>query len=63
MKLKWNYDKRFKQWWVNFDCEDGFLIEKEDNLYFLKRDNQFRNVGYFRLLKNAKKVAQLLYNG
>ena len=61
MKLKWQYDKQFKQWWVQIDRGDGFLIEKETNCYVLTRDYEFRQS--FSLLKNAKKVAQLLYNG
>ena len=62
MKLKWQYDKPFKQWWVDLGEEGGFLIEKENFFYRLDQDNKGR-IGSFRLLKSAKTVAQLLHNG
>jgi len=61
-KLKWKYDKKFKQWWVNIGTDDGFVIHKEGGLYALVRDS-FYVAGRFTYLKNAKTVAQLLYNG
>ena len=61
-KLKWKYDKRFKQWWVNLDYENQFHIEKEIGQYVLYRNSIIR-IGRFACLKNAKTVAQLLYNG
>ncbi|HWY12342.1 MAG TPA: hypothetical protein VN026_13500 [Bacteroidia bacterium] len=68
-KLKWSYDKRRNQWytletvsWAN----DGFTINKEG----LKKFNSFyrlekgsRYISNFSKLKNAKKVAELIYNG
>lgn len=61
-KLKWKYDKDHKEWWVNIGTEDGFHIKKENDYYVLYR-KIFRCVGSFGYLKNAKTVAQLLYNG
>ena len=65
MKLKWKYDKKFKQWWVDLGLYEygGFMIEKDGSYYALIRDDSRGRIGSFRLLKNAKTVAQLLHNG
>ena len=57
--MKWRYDRRFKQWWI--DGEDYF-IEKTDIGYKLVY-SYFKTIGIFKKLKSAKKVAELIIEG
>lgn len=64
-KLKWRYDKKYNQWWVDETVpfsNDGFTIEKDDMGYYL-REHPFKGIGRFKLLRAAKKVAHLLRFG
>lgn len=65
-KLKWKYDKKFKQWWVGESvpyANDGAQITKEkDGRFLLRMDNPHATLR-FKKLSTAKKIAQLIHNG
>lgn len=66
-KLKWKYDKKFKQWWIGESVPyagDAMSIWKSDNgkKFSLKMEYPKAHLLFKRLL-DAKKVAQLIYNG
>lgn len=63
-KIKWHYDKKFKQWWAPETvayANDGFTIRKDGTKYQLDRDHGFIN--RFHKLSSAKTVANLLRHG
>jgi len=59
-KLKWNYDKKFKQWWIP-NAGGGFKIERGD--FGWKLYHYAKTVYSFNKLSSAKKVAELMHNG
>ncbi len=65
-KLKWKYYKKAKQWWINEStpyASDGMKIDKtRGGKYYLQMDYPEVRV-IFRKLKDAKKTAQMIYNG
>lgn len=64
-KIKWHYDKKFKQWYVNETIaygNDGFQICHDSNRYVLTGDI-FGSKLYFNKLSSAKQVANLLRHG
>lgn len=64
-KIKWKYDKKRKQWWVNEASpwlNDGFQIYKDRGRYYLKEDGVNYDIA-FKKLSSAKTVANLLRHG
>jgi hypothetical protein len=63
-KIKWRYDKKFKEWWIENDEPDGdqYCIKRELGDWSLSR-NTFHTIGFFKKLKNAKLCAWLLLHG
>ena len=63
-KLRWHYDKKFRQWYT-LESEpfvnDSFTIDKSETTYHLKQNHQ--HVKHFTKLKNAKQCARLLAYG
>lgn len=65
-KLKWKYDKKFKQWWIGESvpyANDGAQIGKEKDGRFLLRMDYPHATLRFGKLKDAKDCAQLIHNG
>ena len=63
-KLKWKYDKNFKQYYTietEPHSNDGFTIEKKSNFYYLDFGSKF--IAGFAKLASAKKVAELIRFG
>lgn len=63
-KLKWKYDKKYKQWWVNESipyANNGMTITKGETLYILQFDHINASLT-FKNISSAKKVAQLIVN-
>ena len=64
-KIKWHYDKKFKQWYVmetSAYAKDGVCIRKKGTLYILEIDDNIFS-WYFKKLSSAKQVANLLRHG
>ncbi len=66
-KLKWHYDKKIKQWWINEHpvyANNGFTIERNLNSkrYSLMLGHT-KPIGFFNKLSSAKTVANLLRHG
>lgn len=61
-KLKWNYDKEFKQWWIP-NAGGGFKIRKDEDLEMWELRKHDRLISIFYKLTSAKQVAQLIHNG
>ena len=63
-KLKWKYDKKFKQWYIG-EIEpysnDVLTIEKKSDFYYLDFGSKF--IAGFSKLSSAKKVAELIRFG
>ena len=68
-KLKWKYDSKFKQWFINDSAERyDYTITKLDNKAFVL---EAKPCGFinptiehtFSKLKSAKQVAELIENG
>lgn len=62
MELKWKYDSKHKQWWVDGLIGDEMYIDKVDDGYTLNRD-YFTTIGTFKKLKSAKLCAHLICFG
>lgn len=63
-KIKWSYDKNFKQWHMVM-LHSPFparIIKDEYGTYELTH-NHFKLIGRFKKLSSAKTVSQLLING
>ncbi len=64
IKLRWKYDKKCKQWYINESvawANDGMYINKENDKYELcpRAGIHFA----FKKLSSAMSVAQLIKNG
>lgn len=63
-KIKWSYDKDFKQWWTPETTpwsNNGFTIRRYKSGEY--RLSQGRTIGRFKKLSSAKQVAHLLMFG
>ena len=61
--LKWRYDRELKEWaGYTPNCNKCFTIHKSDKWWHL-HDDWGRDIAPFRLLKNAKRVAELIEEG
>lgn len=63
-KIKWSYDKKFKEWWINETSPyamDHMNIENVGGKYELTKG--VLRVGRFKKLSSAKIVANLLRHG
>lgn len=59
-KLKWHYDKKFKQWWIH-NAGGGFTLKKGE--YGWELMQRYKLIHIFNKLSSAKKVAELIHTG